>query len=283
MRILVLGSQGLIGRTIFRVLSDAPSLKVFGVVRCERVHVASQKYSGNIICGVDVLDESKLINAFSYVKPEVVINCVGLTKHKDNGFQPFQTIKINSLYPHFLSQISKIFDARLIHLSTDCVFSGKRGFYSEADVPDADDLYGRSKVLGEVSYGDSLTIRTSTIGHELDSSSGLLNWFLSQNDRCSGYSRAIFSGLPTVVLAEVLRDYVLNNKSIKGLYHIAAEPINKYDLLKLIAKQYNKKIKIEIDDNFEINRSLNSQKFNDITDFHCPDWPNLIEQMHRYQ
>ncbi len=283
MKILVLGANGLIGRTVLRVLSSDNSLEVFGTLRgFHHLQLEENINKKKIISGVDILDKSKILDVFSIIKPDVVINCVGLTKHKRDGNNPINAIKINTLHPHFLAQVSKIFECRFIHLSTDCVFSGKKGFYSECDLPDANDLYGRSKALGEVSYGDALTIRTSTIGHELDSNLGLLNWFLSQTDKCNGFSKAIFSGLPTVVLARVIRDFVLSNKKLVGLYHVAADPINKYDLLNLIAKQYKKKIEIEIDSSLEINRSLNPEKFNVATGFKCPDWPSLIEEMYLF-
>jgi dTDP-4-dehydrorhamnose reductase len=182
-----------------------------------------------------------------------------------------------------LAQICTLVGARFIHISTDCVFSGKDGFYTESAFADADDVYGRSKALGEVTYGGYLTLRTSTIGHELQSNYGLLNWFLSQKSSCKGFNKAIFSGLPTVVFAQVIRDFVLKDTQLKGLYHVAAQPINKYDLLKLIAKVYKKEINIEPDDSLIINRSLDASKFNQATGYNPPSWQNLIETMYQYQ
>jgi len=187
------------------------------------------------------------------------------------------------LLPHRLAQLCELAQARLIHISTDCVFSGKVGMYSETDSTDADDVYGKSKALGEVAYGSALTLRTSTIGHELQSDYGLLNWFLSQSERCKGFNRAIFSGLPTVVLAMVIRDFVIENKALSGLYHVAAQPINKYELLKLIADVYKKKINIEIDNSFVIDRSLDARKFNLATGYNPPSWESLINTMYQYQ
>ena len=170
---------------------------------------------------------------------------------------------------------------RFIHISSDCVFSGSKGMYVESDLPDATDLYGRSKALGEVVNGNALTLRTSTIGHELHTKYGLLEWFLSQENECFGFSRAIFSGLPSVVFAEVIKDFVLPNPHLEGLYHISAEPINKYELLKLIASIYGKKIEIKQDREFTINRSLNHEKFKAATSYTPAPWPELIETMYK--
>jgi dTDP-4-dehydrorhamnose reductase len=284
LKVLVLGASGLIGSTFLRVLSEKPSLDVFGTLRSgyfglQLKDIASSK----IFTGVDVEDDSKVLDTFAAIHPDVVINCVGVTKHKDDGNQPINAIKLNALFPHRLAQICSLLDIRLIHVSTDCVFSGKNGFYSESDQPDANDIYGKSKALGEVLYGDALTIRTSTIGHELNTSYGLLNWFLSQTDKCKGFKKAVFSGLPTVVLAQVFKDHILNNRALKGLYHVAAAPINKYDLLQLIAETYGKKIDIESDEDFVIDRSLDASKFNLATGFKVPDWPELIQTMYQYK
>ncbi len=279
MKILILGSTGLIGSTFLRVLSEIPSLNVFGTMRSECSAIPLK----NIFNGIDIQDDSKVLDVFASIHPDIVINCIGATKHKDDGNQPINAIKFNALFPHRLAQICDLLSARLIHISTDCVFSGKKGLYTENDQPDANDFYGKSKALGEVLYGDALTIRTSTIGHELNSNYGLLNWFLSQENRCIGFKNAVFSGLPTVVLAQVIRDYILMDKTLKGLYHIAADPINKYDLLKLIAKVYEKKIDIEQDEDFIIDRSLDATKFNLATGFKSPDWPKLIETMYQYK
>lgn len=284
LKVLVLGSTGLIGRTFLRVLSEKSSLDVYGTVRSD---LSLQYFKdiplSKIFTEIDIEDDSKMLDIFGTIHPDVVINCIGLTKHKEDGNHPIKSIKLNALFPHRLAQLTSLFGAKLIHVSTDCVFSGKKGLYSENDQPDADDIYGKSKALGEVLYGDTLTIRTSTIGHELNTNSGLLNWFLSQKDKCKGFKNAIFSGLPTVVLAQVIRDYILNDNSLKGLYHIAASPINKYDLLKLIAEVYRKKINIELDEDFVIDRSLDATKFNLATGFKAPDWQELIQTMYKYK
>ena len=173
--------------------------------------------------------------------------------------------------------------ARLIHVSTDCVFSGERGGYVEGDPTDARDAYGKSKALGEVDYPHAITLRTSIIGHELQSKISLLDWFLAQNKRCNGYTKAIFSGLPTVVFAQLIRDIVIPHQELSGLYHISAKPISKFDLLKLIAEVYGKSIHIEPEEELVIDRSLNSMRFQLATGYIAPEWPELIQLMHAYK
>jgi dTDP-4-dehydrorhamnose reductase len=188
-------------------------------------------------------------------------------------------LPVNTLAPHRLAGLSKLVDARFIHISTDCVFSGKKGSYTEDDLPDAIDLYGKSKALGEVDYPNTITLRTSTIGHELNTKHGLLEWFLSQNESCKGFSRAIFSGLPTVVFAKIIRDIVIPNNKLSGLYHVAASSINKFDLLKIIANKYNKAINIVDDEQLIMDRSLDSTKFESATGYKAPEWTELIDLM----
>jgi dTDP-4-dehydrorhamnose reductase len=280
LKVLVLGSNGLIGSSVFSVLSDSSSLDVYGTVRSV---VNSNPHNQKIFSDIDVSLNYRLIDVLKLVNPDVIINCIGATKHKEDGNNPISSIKLNALFPHQLAEISREFNIRLIHISTDCVFSGAKGLYVETDLSDANDFYGRSKALGEVLYGNTLTIRASTIGHELSTNYGLLNWFLLQNKKCKGFKNAIFSGLPTVVLAQVILEYILDNKNLKGLYHIAGEPINKYDLLKLIADVYHKEIVIEMDESFVIDRSLDSRKFNEATGFKAPSWLELIQTMFNYQ
>jgi len=236
-----------------------------------------------VIAGVDVENHDDLVKVLDQARPVVVVNCAGLTKHKHGAEDPLLSIPINTLMPHRLAGLCKLSGARLIHVSTDCVFSGEKGDYVESDFADARDVYGKSKALGEVVYPHSITLRTSTVGHELHSKYGLLDWFLSQQVCCKGYSRAIFSGLPTMVFAQVIRDVVIPNAELSGLYHVAAKPINKYDLLKLIADVYGKSIEIVPDDKLVIDRSLNSKRFQLATGYVAPEWPELIKLMHVYK
>lgn len=284
MRVLVVGASGMIGSTVLRVLSEKKDWQVFGSVRDESVkRFFSAAIGKRLIAGVDVEHPDLLVKALDQVRPDVVVNCAGLTKHKPEADDPLVSIPINTLMPHRLAGLCKLIGARMIHVSTDCVFSGEKGGYFESDFADARDVYGKSKALGEVVYAHTITLRTSTIGHELQSKFGLLDWFLSQKRSCKGYTHAIFSGLPTVVFAQVVRDIVIPNKKLSGLYHVAAEPINKFELLKLVAEVYGKIIDIVPDDKLVIDRSLNADRFRQATGYFAPDWRSLIKSMYSYQ
>jgi dTDP-4-dehydrorhamnose reductase len=213
-------------------------------------------------------------------KPDIVINCIGVIKQLPAAKDHLQCIEINALFPHRLAKVCEEIGARLIHISTDCVFSGKKGMYTEDDFPDCDDLYGRTKLLGEVDYPHAVTLRTSIIGHELKSNVSLVDWFLSQEGKVKGYTKAIYTGFPTVELARIITDYVIPNRELAGLYHVSSDPISKYDLLRLVVKQYNKKIKIEPDGDFFCDRSLDSSRFRATTGYRPPSWEELVTLMH---
>jgi dTDP-4-dehydrorhamnose reductase len=211
----------------------------------------------------------------------VVINCIGLIKQRENVNNLLDVLPINSLFPHQLSEICKQYDVRLIHISTDCVFSGKKGGYVESDKSDAENLYGISKYLGEINHKENcVTLRTSIIGHELNSKKALLEWFLSQELSVKGYRKAVFSGLTTNELSKVIRDIVIPNKSLAGLFHISSKAIDKYSLLKMISEVYNKKIEIISDDSLIIDRSLDSSYFTKTTGYIAPDWHDMIKEMY---
>jgi dTDP-4-dehydrorhamnose reductase len=284
MRVLVIGASGMIGSTVLRVLSEKNDWEVLGTVRDESVkRFFSAAIGKRLRAGVDVEHQDSLARILDQIRPNVVVNCAGLTKHKPEADDPLVSIPINTLMPHRLAGLCKLAGARLIHVSTDCVFSGEKGGYVEDDFADARDVYGRSKALGEVNYPHAITLRTSTIGHELQSQFGLLDWFLSQEGQCKGYTHAVFSGLPTVVFAQVVRDVVIPHAELSGLYHVAASQIAKFDLLRLIADVYGKTIDIVPDDKLTIDRSLNSGRFRQATGYVAPGWRELIELMHAYK
>lgn len=284
MRILVLGASGMLGNAVLRVMDEKPGWEVFGTVRSTNLsRFFSDKISQRLITGCDVENHDALVKVFAQVRPNVVINCIGLIKQLADADDPLQAIPINSLLPHRLAGLCTLVGARLVHMSTDCVFAGLKGGYMENDPSDATDLYGKSKYLGEVNYPHAITLRTSIIGHELQSAHGLVGWFLSQEGRCRGYRKAIFSGLPTVALAQIIRDVVIPRSDLSGVYHVAAKPISKYALLKLVADVYGKSIEIEPDDQLVIDRSLNADRFMQESGYVTPSWPELIKLMHSYQ
>lgn len=214
------------------------------------------------------------------IRPDVIINAVGVIKQLPVAKDVIKTLTINSIFPHQLSELSEEFQFRLLTISTDCVFSGKKGNYVETDTPDAYDLYGKSKQLGEVETDRCLTLRTSIIGRELYTSHSLVEWFLKNEEKTvQGFKKAIFSGFPTLILAEIMADAIENQPQLSGLYHVSSEPINKFDLLNLIKEFYRINIEIEPFEDFEIDRSLNSDKYRQATGFEPLKWSEMIERM----
>lgn len=280
-RILVFGATGMLGSSLFRVLAKEEHLEAWGTVREARAvrHFASE-LQDTLIPSIYIEGETGLLRAFAIAKPDVVINCIGIIKQVANSNDHLASLAINSSFPHRLAKYCDALSARLVHFSTDCVFSGKRGQYKEEDFADAYDLYGRSKFLGEVSYGNSITLRTSIIGHELEGSKSLVDWFLSQAIEVRGFGKAVFSGLPTIEIARVIKEYVIPREDLTGLYHLSVDPISKLDLLNLVAQTYGKDIKIVPDDRLVIDRSLNSDRFRAATGFRPRTWPDLINDMH---
>lgn len=270
----------MLGYSIFSNLSESSELDVFGTVRSIE---GLEKYfpsSDRILNNVDIKEFEALERTLQQVNPDVVINCIGLIKQHDVSKQHVEAVDINALLPHKIAQLCSSIGAKLIHFSTDCVFDGQLGNYIESDLPSATDLYGKSKCLGEVDYGNHLTLRTSIIGHELKSTVSLVDWFLNQEHSVKGFSKAVFSGLPTAYVAKVIQDYVLPNKSLSGLYQLSVDPIDKYSLLSKISAVYEKEIEIEKYENFVIDRSLDSSKFRKETGFIPPSWDELIAFMH---
>lgn len=282
MKVLVIGVSGMLGNAVFRVLSQDATYDVWGTLRNNAVlrHFPASTHA-RLIGGVDVLDPDNLLATFGRIRPDVVINCVGLIKQLADAKDPLSALPINAMLPHRLARLCALAGARLIHVSTDCVFSGRKGGYLETDPSDAEDLYGKSKYIGEVhDQPHAITLRTSIIGHELNSSHALVDWFLSQQGPVRGFSKAVFSGLPTVELARVMKDFVIPHPQLNGLYHVAADPIAKFDLLHLVAAQYGKAIEIRPDDALVIDRSLDGSRFRDASGYVAPSWPALIRQMH---
>lgn len=284
MNVLVLGASGMLGNTVIRVLSEMTDWRVCGTLRAEGAKKFFQaSIVDKLITGVDVEQQDSLLQVFACNRPQVVVNCIGLVKQLTEVNNPLRALPINTVLPHRLAMLCELTNARLINISTDCVFSGEKGLYRESDFPDAQDLYGRSKYLGEVSASHVVTLRTSIIGHELNSSHGLVEWFLSQKKRCEGYRRAIFSGVPAVVLAKAIREVIIPHPELSGVYHLAAKPISKYELLKLIARIYKKQIEIVPNNCLVVNRSLDPNRLLAATGYSPPEWKDMIELMNEYR
>lgn len=281
-RILVLGASGMLGSTLFRAFSRDPHFETFGSLRdtSNKRHFQTE-FHDNLISNIYLDSEYGLLAAFSAAKPEIVINCIGIIKQSSSANDRIENLLINSILPHRLYKYCEAIGARLVHFSTDCVFSGKQGLYKEGDFPDAYDLYGRTKFLGEVVYDRCITLRTSIIGHELNGSKSLVDWFLSKSCGVKGFTKAIFSGIPTIEVARILKEFVIPKPNLKGLYHLSADPISKFKLLNLIAMVYEKNIQIIPDDETVIDRSLNSDRFRTDTGYSPRSWPEMIDCMHK--
>lgn len=281
-RVLILGVTGMLGNAVFRAFSADGAHELWGTLRSDKArrHFPEASHA-RLLSGVDVLDQDALVAVMAKVRPDVVINCVGLIKQLADAKDPLTALPINAMLPHRLALLCELSGARLIHVSTDCVFSGRKGLYRETDLSDAEDLYGKSKYIGELhDLPHAITLRTSIIGHELGSSHALVDWFLSQQGSVKGFTKAIFSGLPTVELARVMKDFVLPHPELNGLYHVAADPIDKFTLLGLVAAQYGKSINIFPDDALVIDRSLDGSRFREATGYIAPAWPELVRRMH---
>ncbi|HSU26036.1 MAG TPA: SDR family oxidoreductase [Pyrinomonadaceae bacterium] len=280
MKILIFGGSGMLGHKLVQRLG--PDFDVWTTLRGSFESVSRFGIFDQIKTteAVNVEDEGLVRQTIDRIRPDVVINAVGIIKQLPSSKDVITTLNVNSIFPHRLAQLSEQFGFRLICVSTDCVFDGLKGGYTEADMPNAIDLYGKSKNLGEVTGENCLTIRTSIIGRELASSHSLVEWFLSnRGKRVKGFARAIYSGFPTIVLADIIRMLLTEHKHLAGLYHISSDPINKFELLKLIGSAYDSEVAIERDEDFRIDRSLDSSRFRKETGFVPKSWPEMIEFM----
>ena len=279
-KVLVIGGTGMLGHKLVQRLADA--FIVFSTVRGTYESVAEYRIfdPDRTIERIDVTALIDVERALSISEPDVVINCTGVVKQVPGARDVVHTLDINSILPHRLHELSLRYGFRLVLISTDCVFRGDRGHYSEADTPDATDLYGRSKVLGEIDAGNTVTIRTSLVGRELETSHGLIEWFLSsRKGTVNGYRKAIFSGFPTVVFADIIEDLLHVWPDLCGIFHVSSDPIDKYSLLCLANEAFQAGIEIKPDDSLAIDRSLDSSRFRRITGFSPTVWEKMVERM----
>ncbi len=270
----------MLGHKLVQRLNDK-----FEVWSTQRKHLSPDKYLNiflpeKTIYGVNAEIFKTVKKSIAQANPDVIVNAIGVIKQNQSSNNVVKNLIVNSILPHRLANLAQLNNIRLINISTDCVFSGTKGNYRESDVTDALDLYGKSKFLGEVSAENCLTLRTSIIGRELKTNHSLVEWFLSQaGKKVKGYKNAIFSGFPTVILADIIADLIAKNKKLYGLYHVSSQPISKFDLLTLLKKAYQIKIEIEPFEEFKIDRSLNSAKFRRETNFQPMSWNEMVKKM----
>jgi dTDP-4-dehydrorhamnose reductase len=279
MRVMVIGATGTLGHRL--CLDWAERFECWGTVRAPvEDPVAELLAPARLIAGISAEEPDTLRSALETARPDVVVNCVGAVKQAEAGQQPVPAIRINSLFPHELAAACRESSARMIHVSTDCVFSGERGRYSEQDVPDAADLYGRSKLLGEISGEGLLTLRTSLIGRELQSSLGLLEWLISnRGGSVKGFSRAVFSGLTTIALASEIGVLIEEHPGLEGMWHLASEPIDKLELLTELERALELGIEIVPDRSVIVDRSLDSTRLCRETGRQPRRWDQMVDEL----
>jgi dTDP-4-dehydrorhamnose reductase len=295
MRVLILGAGGMLGHKVWQIFRDR-----FDCRAAVRTRLPLPPFDDErVIDGFDAGDFDGVTRLFAKVQPEVVVNCIGVVKQLAAAHDPIASITLNTLFPHVVARACGEVGARMIHISTDCVFAGTGSrrsdslvrpssraqvglesptyvYYSEADVPDATDLYGRSKLLGEVTEG-ALTIRTSIIGRELQASNGVVEWFLAnRGGSVRGFTRAVFSGVTTTTLANLLADVIEHQPAVGGLYHVAGDAITKYDLLVMLNEAFRAGVTITPDDSVVIDRTLDGTRFREATGLVPPAWPEMI-------
>ena len=280
MKVLIFGAGGMLGHKLYQVLSE--TFDVTATARGAFAQLAPHGFFSpdRIIENVDASSRADAERAIKQVRPEVIVNAVGVIKQKPSAKDVETTLTINSIFPQRLSELSAAYGSRLICVSTDCVFRGDRGGYTEADAPDALDLYGQSKHWGEVTEGNCLTLRTSIIGHELGSSHSLIDWFFSnRGGKVKGFRKAIYSGFPTITFARLVREVIEKHPELSGLYHVSSEPVDKLSLLEMVRSRAGLDIEIEPSDDLKIDRSLNSDRFRSATGFSPDPWERMVDEM----
>jgi len=282
-KVLVLGGSGMLGHQLCRALSKRQ--EVWATFHDQPNDFAQDHIlpAERMVGGLDAVDWPRFLRVLQETKPDVVVNAIGIVKQRDEAKHAVLSIEVNALFPHRLADSCREMGTRLIQISTDCVFSGLRGVYSEDDQPDPVDLYGRTKLLGEVNREGCLTLRTSIIGWELHRRSGLLEWFASRRRQTiQGYDRAIYSGVSTVVLSRLIGDIIETKPALAGLYHVASLPISKYDLLSRLRDRLGwTDIRIEKDETFQCDRSLAAQRFETLAGWKAPSWDEMIDELAR--
>jgi len=270
----------MLGHKLIQVLGDR--FNVGTLVRSEKKQLLKYDLAENIEVfeNIDIGEIEKIEEVIAGFKPNFIINAVGIIKQIPAAKENLLTLDVNSIFPQRLASFARKYSSKLITISTDCVFSGKKGNYTEEDISDADDLYGKSKFLGEVTGKNCLTLRTSIIGRELSSEHSLIEWFLSnKGEVIKGYKNAIYSGFPTIVLARMISNILEKFPDLEGLYHVSSDAINKYELLKLVKEAFELNIEIKQFEDFYIDRSLDSTKFRKLTGFQPLSWKEMIEKM----
>ena len=279
MRILLLGGDGMLGHQLLRYLAPRHEIRVTLRQDIETYGAYNLFNKNNAFEKIDLQSLDRLNEIAIDFHPEVIINCIGVIKQRKTAKEKIPSIEINALLPHRLAVLSRSLQARLIHMSTDCVFNGKKGGYVDDDFSDAEDLYGKTKFLGEVEDSNCLTLRTSIIGRELSRKKSLLEWFLAQEGTVNGYTRAIYSGFSTLEMSRIIETMIISHPHASGVYQVSSDPISKYDLLVLIKNELGLKTEIIPDSTFHCDRSLDSSRFRSKFSYNPPSWAKMVKEM----
>lgn len=279
MRILILGGDGMLGHQLYQHLSANHFVKV--TLHQDFSHYASHNIFSeqNSFCKIDIRNHQSLEEVFADFKPEAVINAIGLIKHRPSTKDVLLNLEVNALFPHRLSLLCKLIGARLVHMSTDCVFDGRKGGYLESDYTNAEDVYGKTKFLGELHEAHTITLRTSIIGFELNHKQGLMEWVISQKGQVKGFKNATYTGFTTLEMARIIERVLINYPNEFGLFQVASEVINKYELICLMARLFELNLDIIEDENFTCYRHLNGEKFNKTFNYVPPSWYDMIAEL----
>jgi dTDP-4-dehydrorhamnose reductase len=281
MKVVVLGAGGMLGHKMVQRLSA--QFETVGTLRHSLEHPAAAYCLKNakLVIGVSVEDINIIKDLFDQEQPDVVINCIAITKQLKELKDPLPILKINAVFPQLLAKMCTERNIRFIHFSTDCIFHGEQGYYCEKDIPNCNELYGMSKLLGETGYPNALIIRTSIIGRELHQGTSLVEWLLSQKGgQIKGYTGALYTGFTTNAMTDIVANLILNYPSLEGIWHVSSDPISKYELLQTINQVYDLGIQIEREDHFKCDRRLDSTAFRQLTQFKPLSWQEMIKEMH---
>lgn len=279
-RILIFGGDGMLGHELLR--SWRGRHEVWVALRQARSAYATLGHllDERTLLEVDVRRFQAVVDAVAAARPEAVVNAVGIVKQRPDAKEIIPSLEVNALFPHRLAQLCAVARARMVNLSSDCVFSGAKGRYLETDPPDPVDLYGRSKVLGEVNEPHCLTLRTSIVGLELGRKASLIEWFLAQRGRIRGYRRAIYSGLTTREMARAIEHFLTAQPELSGLWHLSSSPIDKCDLLTRLSGRLGRRdVEIVPYDDFACDRSLDSRALQARTTYRVPSWDAMLDEL----
>ena len=290
MRVLILGGDGMLGHQLHRELSARHDVAVTlrhpddtsssaSVVVATGASAGGWSTDDRVFRSVEVRDLDQVVEVVARFRPEAVVNAVGIVKQRPESEDPLPALEVNAVFPHRLARLCAVAGARLVHFSTDCVFSGRKGLYRESDPPDPVDTYGRTKLLGEVG-APHLTLRTSIIGLEQGRRQGLVEWFLASRGPVKGYRRAVYSGLTTLEMARLVDRLLVAHPDLAGLFHVASAPIDKFTLLSRLARVLGRQdVQVEPVDEPACDRSLCADAFASATGYQPPAWDEMLREL----